>query len=325
MAPGTRAGGTRRRARYPSTTSCTVRCISSRGSPRACGRSSERPLPTDQAGSGPHCLGSLRWPFSAGASRTRLPAAFWSALVILVSFWLLTAISFDAGARAARAEIPVRRRRAASSRTRKCPGRDPGTRFGGPGSRGGCVPRHDRQPRGPRQSVPADLRPQRPRSAARWRLFRSAAPAPIPTSLSSRTNTDIVSLDSLQVGPYLSAVDAFGSPAYGASALAGAGGGPRAPPTSCSPTRRLPTGARSTSRPRPAARRPRVRAGRRGAAPAGKLPHASAAPAVPPPRSTLPRPGVTVTVPRVPQRPLSCGASRPPSRFDFQLRGTGAC
>jgi hypothetical protein len=35
-------------------------------------------------------------------------------------------------------------------------------------------------------------------------------------------NTDITSLNSLQVGPYLSAVDAFGSPAYNASDLAGA-------------------------------------------------------------------------------------------------------
>jgi hypothetical protein len=35
-------------------------------------------------------------------------------------------------------------------------------------------------------------------------------------------NTDITSLNSLQVGPYLSAVDAFGSPTYDASDLAGA-------------------------------------------------------------------------------------------------------
>ena len=35
-------------------------------------------------------------------------------------------------------------------------------------------------------------------------------------------NTDITSLNSLQVGPYLSAVDAFGSPTYGPSGLAGA-------------------------------------------------------------------------------------------------------
>jgi hypothetical protein len=35
-------------------------------------------------------------------------------------------------------------------------------------------------------------------------------------------NTDITSLNSLQVGPYLSAVDAFGSPTYNASDLAGA-------------------------------------------------------------------------------------------------------
>jgi hypothetical protein len=35
-------------------------------------------------------------------------------------------------------------------------------------------------------------------------------------------NTDITSLNSLQVGPYLSAVDAFGSPTYGPSGLADA-------------------------------------------------------------------------------------------------------
>ena len=43
-----------------------------------------------------------------------------------------------------------------------------------------------------------------------------------PNFVTGPDNTDIVSLDSLQVGAYLSAVDAFGSPAYGASALAGA-------------------------------------------------------------------------------------------------------
>jgi hypothetical protein len=43
-----------------------------------------------------------------------------------------------------------------------------------------------------------------------------------PNFTTGPANTDIVSLNSLQVGPYLSAVDAFGSPAYGASELAGA-------------------------------------------------------------------------------------------------------
>ena len=43
-----------------------------------------------------------------------------------------------------------------------------------------------------------------------------------PNFITGPENTDIVSLNSLQVGAYLSAVDAFGSPAYGASALAGA-------------------------------------------------------------------------------------------------------
>jgi hypothetical protein len=43
-----------------------------------------------------------------------------------------------------------------------------------------------------------------------------------PNFITGPDNTDIVSLNSLQVGPYLSAVAAFGSPAYGASALAGA-------------------------------------------------------------------------------------------------------
>ena len=52
--------------------------------------------------------------------------------------------------------------------------------------------------------------------------FQIGAASADPNFVTGPANTDIVSLNSLQVGAYLSAVDAFGSPAYGASELANA-------------------------------------------------------------------------------------------------------
>ena len=95
-----------------------------------------------------------------------------------------------------------------------------------------------------------------------------------PNFVTGPDNTDIVSLDSLQVGAYLSAVDAFGSPAYGASALAGASEEARvAADQLLADAEDAATGADCP--PAPARRsaatfRPRSRWGRRSP---GKLPH----------------------------------------------------
>ena len=64
--------------------------------------------------------------------------------------------------------------------------------------------------------------------AAGWRRSRSAAAVPTPASPSGRTTPTSRLLNSVEVGPYLSAVDAFGSPTYGARRpRRRLGGGPR--------------------------------------------------------------------------------------------------
>ena len=158
---------------------------------------------------------------------------------------------------------------------------------------------------------------------ARWRRFEVGGASADPNFIIGPANTDIASLDSLQVGPYLSAVDAFGSPAYGASELADASEEARVAAdqllADAEGLRLVPV----ANPPPPAGPPPRV-AGEAGAAAAPQgscLTVPSAGGASPP--IELPRPGVTVSGP--PGSAETVELRRFASSFpvDFQLRGTG--
>ena len=154
-------------------------------------------------------------------SRRPWPPALWSALAVLLSFWFLAAIDTVPGREATASRYQyvgaflllmvlgdvfsgIRQRRPAVLAVLGV----------------GClavitnlvVLRHDYE----RMSDWA--------TRARGALagFEVGGSSADPNFVTGPDNTDIVSLYSLQVGAYLSAVDAFGSPAYGASALAGA-------------------------------------------------------------------------------------------------------
>jgi hypothetical protein len=151
--------------------------------------------------------------------RTPLPTAFWSALAILLAFWLLTAISFE-------------------------PGREPhapryqyvgvvllllvlgnalvGIRLPAPAVlalvAGACLATiANLAVLGNRFQYLLDFTTKERGALAALEL---AAPAANPNLVIDRGNTDIIPLYSLSVGPYLSAVRDFGSPAYDPSSLA---------------------------------------------------------------------------------------------------------
>ena len=154
-------------------------------------------------------------------SRRPLPASFWSALAILLSFWLLTAANF-------------------------APGREPdagryqyvaavllllvlGNALAGIRLRPSAV-----------LAVLAaaslatavnlaflghyylHLSGRSGQELGALAAFQVGGASADPNFIVGPANTDITSLHSVQVGPYLSAVDAFGSPTYGAGGLAGA-------------------------------------------------------------------------------------------------------
>jgi hypothetical protein len=151
-------------------------------------------------------------------SRTRLPAAFWSALVILVSFWLLTAISFEPGREPdapryqyvgvvllllvlGNALVGIRVRVSAVLAL----------------VAGACLATiANLAVLGNRYQFLSDLTTKERGALAALELAGSRAD---PDLLIDRGNTDIVPLYSLSVGPYLSAVHDFGSPTYDPSSL----------------------------------------------------------------------------------------------------------
>ena len=144
-----------------------------------------------------------------------------------------------------------------------------------------------------------------------------------PNFVTGPANTDIVSLNSLRVGAYLSAVDAFGSPAYGASKLAEASEEARVAADQLladAEELRLVPAARPS---RPGGAPPRV-AGEAGGGTAlkGSCLTASGAGGTSPPID-LPRPGITVTAPAGAAETV--GLRRFASSFPvrFPLRGSG--
>ena len=90
------AGATRPRAISRFTTSSTAPSTWPRGSPRAPGRCSACRPRGGSEGSGRLCSRS-RARGAARALTAPLPATFWSALAVLLCFWVLTAASFEPG------------------------------------------------------------------------------------------------------------------------------------------------------------------------------------------------------------------------------------
>ena len=197
---------------------CTARCTWSRGSPPACGRWPECPLTTEPGGVLLPLLGLSAVAVLRTRSRRPLPASFWSALAVLLSFWLLTAASFAPGREPDAGEIPVRRRGLLLLVLASFGG-DPVTSVSSPSRACGRVPGDGRQPRVSSAITTSSPGFASARSVARWRLRGRRRSRPIQTSSSARANTKISPLDSLTGGPYLSAIHAFGSPAYSLSAL----------------------------------------------------------------------------------------------------------
>jgi hypothetical protein len=144
-----------------------------------------------------------------------------------------------------------------------------------------------------------------------------------PNFTTGPANTDITSLNSLLVGLYLSAVDAFGSPAYGASKLAEASEEARVAAdqllADAEELRLVPIALP----PRPGGAPPRVAGEAGGGAPLkGSCLTASGAGGTSPPID-LPRPGVTITAPAGAAETV--GLRRFASSFPvrFPLRGSG--
>jgi hypothetical protein len=144
-----------------------------------------------------------------------------------------------------------------------------------------------------------------------------------PNFVTGPANTDIASLNSLQVGRYLSAVDAFGSPAYGASELANAPEEARVAADQLL-ARAEELRLTAVAHPPPAGGPPPVVGDGNAttAAPRGSCLTVSGA-GVPSPPVALPRPGVTVSGPlgSVETVELRRFASSFPVRYE--LRGTG--
>jgi hypothetical protein len=150
--------------------------------------------------------------------RRPLPASFWSALTILLSFWLLTAASFEPGREPqapryqyvgvallllvlgnALTHIRLRASVVLAVLAAACLG----------SAANFMVLRHHYQ------------RLSGFTTKARGALtgIEVAGSKADPNLILDRENTGLVPLYSLSVGPYLSAIDAFGSPAYSVSAL----------------------------------------------------------------------------------------------------------
>ena len=151
-------------------------------------------------------------------SRAPLPTAFWSALVILLAFWLLTAISFEPGREPhapryqyvgvvllllvlGNALVGIRVRASAALAL----------------VAGACLATiANLAVLGNRYQFLSDLTTKERGALAALEL---AGPRANPNLVIDRGNTDIIPLWSLSVGPYLSAVHDFGSPTYDPSSL----------------------------------------------------------------------------------------------------------
>ena len=146
-------------------------------------------------------------------SRAPLPATFWSALAVLLCFWVLTAASFEPG------------REPDQSRyqyvggvllllvlgERRCRGPPEGPGDLGDSRRG--MRGDDRQSRGAAPRLRRFLRNRAIDERGALAGLEVAGSRADPNLVLDQGNTDNGALDSLTVGPYLSAVDAFGSPA----------------------------------------------------------------------------------------------------------------
>jgi hypothetical protein len=154
-------------------------------------------------------------------SRMPLAAPFWSALVVLISFWLLTAASNAPGRSpwASRYQyvggvllLMVLASLASGIRVRGAAILT-ALAIGGLAAIANLRVLHDEY--GKR----ADLATRERGALAGFEVGGATAD---PGFTAGPQNTDIIPLYSVSVGPYLSAVDAFGSPTYGASGLADA-------------------------------------------------------------------------------------------------------
>ena len=144
-----------------------------------------------------------------------------------------------------------------------------------------------------------------------------------PNFITGPDNTDIVSLNSLRVGAYLSAVHAFGSPAYGASALAGASEEARVAAdqllADAEALRLVPI----AHPPPPGGPPPRFSPGAGGgAAPRGSCLTVTGPGGASPPVD-LPRPGVTVRAPAGAAETVELRRFASSFPLRYQLRGAG--
>ena len=154
-------------------------------------------------------------------SRIPLPAPFWSSLVVLLSFWLFTAASYIPGRSpwASRYQyvggvllLMVLASLASGIRMR-------GAAILTALAVGGLAAISNLRDLHEGYQTRADLAARERGALAAFEVGGASAD---PGFTTGPANTDITAVGSLQVGPYLSAVDAFGSPTYGASELAGA-------------------------------------------------------------------------------------------------------
>jgi uncharacterized membrane protein YdcZ (DUF606 family) len=255
-------------------------------------------------------------------SRIPLPAPFWSSLVVLLSFWLFTAASYIPGRSpwASRYQyvggvllLMVLASLASGIRMR-------GAAILTALAVGGLAAISNLRDLHEGYQTLADLAARERGALAAFEVGGASAD---PGFTTGPANTDITSLGGLQVGPYLSAVDAFGSPTYGASELAGASEAARVAADQLladAEELRLVPVARP---PRPAGAPPRV-AGPEGGAAAlkGSCLTASGAGGTSPPID-LPRPGVTVTTPAGAAETVELRRFASSFPVRFQLRGSG--
>ena len=150
-----------------------------------------------------------------------LPHSFWSALVILLSFWFLDALSTfpGRGPNASRYQyvgafllLMVIAELAGGIRLRR-PVVLAALGIGSLALIANLVVLHHYYVR---------MSDWATRTRGALAAFQVGGASADPNFITGPDNTDIVSLNSLQVGPYLSAVHAFGSPTYGPSGLVGA-------------------------------------------------------------------------------------------------------
>lgn len=151
--------------------------------------------------------------------RVPLPAPFWSSLVVLLSFWLLAAANNLPGRSpwASRYQyvggvllLMVLASLASGIRVR-------GAAILTALVVGGVAAIANLRVLNDNYQSLADLSTRARGALAAFEIGGASAD---PNFITGPGNTDIISLNSLEVGPYLSAVNAFGSPAYSASELA---------------------------------------------------------------------------------------------------------